>query len=128
MIFPNGEKLDLIIAKTSKEHSQGLSGIKKDEFPKNKGMLFYYESDDFRQFWMPNTHFDLAIAFLDKNFKVLSVESHVPHHPSTKEPIPRTGTYWCRHVLEVRSDSEFAKLLRPGITLKLKKAPSDLER
>lgn len=128
LVFPSGETLALELARTPQEQTRGLSDRKKTDFPKDRGMLFVYHRDEFRQFWMPDTYFDLAIAFLDKDFKVLAVENPVPHHPSRQEPIPRTGSYFSRYVLEVRSDSPFAEKLSPGIQLKWKGPKSYLEK
>lgn len=115
--FPDGEVLKLELAVTDQEQTRGLSHRTKEDFPKDRGMLFVYSNNDFRQFWMPETFFDLAIAFLNENFVVMAVENPVAHHTTRIEPIPRTDRYWSRHVLEVRSDSPFAKLLRPGVQL-----------
>ena len=128
IIFPSGETIELEIAITAQEQMNGLSHRKIGDFPKNRGMLFYYDTPGLRQFWMPNTHFDLAIIFLDQDFKVLAYENPVPHHPSRQEPIPRTQRYWAHHVLEVRSDSPVVKELEKGIELKVKKLEYYLRR
>ena len=116
--LPSGEEIRLELAMTPQEHTKGLSGRPADALAKDEGMLFVYENPDIRQFWMPDTHFDLTIAFLDKNFRITALERDVPKHPSKEEPIPRTGTYWSYYVLEIRNDSPLAEKLKKDMKLK----------
>ena len=118
---PAGTEISTYVAMSERLKTQGLSGVKSNEFSDDQAMIFYYEKDGPRNFWMPNTYFNLEIFYLDKNFKILSVETDVPHHPGRVEPprIPRIKTHYSRYVLEMKSSSDLAKNLRPGQTLKL---------
>lgn len=111
-----GKTIKLTLAITFKEQEKGLSGIKKSDFKKNQGMLFFYLDDQERSFWMPDTYFDLDIFYLDKNLEILKVHRDIPHHPGRETPpaIPRVPAEHARHVLEMRADSEIAKELKPG--------------
>ncbi|WP_034727945.1 DUF192 domain-containing protein [Bacteriovorax sp. BSW11_IV] len=115
-----GAEINVHVAVTDIEQAQGLSGVKKEDFATNQAVLFYYPDDGQRQFWMPDTHFNLDIFFLDKDLKVLNVERNVPAHPGMTEPPPiaRTGLYTCRYVLELRADSDLAKKIKKGTVLK----------
>ncbi len=120
LALPSGKIIDTRLAITSAEQTQGLSGTKSQDFGPHDGLLFYYLMDDLKGFWMPDTYFDLAIIFLDKDLKVIAWEI-APHHPGMTEPpqIYRTKTYLSRHVLEIRADSPLVKELQVGLQFKL---------
>lgn len=82
----------------------GMSGRKS--FPKQQGLLFVYPYSGPKQFWMPDTYFNLDIIFLDQNLKVVAVERNVPSHPGRSEslkPIYRTKTYLSQYILEIEA-------------------------
>jgi uncharacterized membrane protein (UPF0127 family) len=124
--LPNGSKVMTYVAKSNKQQNQGLSGLRDKNFKDNHAMLFYYKKDGPRNFWMPDTYFNLDIFFLDKDFKVLSVERDIPFHPGTQEPprIYRTKTHYARHVLEMKSSSALAKSIGPKQSFKVIKGSS----
>lgn len=53
------------------EYSIGLSG--RRALPDERGMLFYYQQVARRAFWMKDTHFDLAIAFVAPDGKIVDI-------------------------------------------------------
>lgn len=122
--FPSGQLVNTKLAITGPEQTKGLSGTQSADFGPYDGLLFFYLEDDIKGFWMPDTYFDLAIIFLDKDLKVVGFEI-APHHPGMKEPpaIYRTKSYLCRHVLEIRADSPLVKELKVGVSLKMLKNP-----
>ena len=124
LITKDNKKISIRWAVTEKEKLQGLSGVRSKDFSKNESMLFLYPTVDSRQFWMPNTFFDLDIFFLDTNFKVLAIERNVTHHPGNKNPdkIRRTKRYLSQHVLEMRADSPHAKKIKLNDVLNIKTA------
>jgi len=116
LVLSSGRMLTVKLAITPEEQQQGLSGLKDHDFPDEEGMLFYYESMGPKRFWMPDTYFNLDIFFLDQEMKVIAVERNVPAHPGRSEapPIFQTRTYLARHVLELKSSSQIAKMIREG--------------
>jgi len=126
LITIKGHEIKLRIAASEAQKVRGLSGLRKKDFSKNEGMLFYYKSDGLRQFWMPDTYFNLDIIFLDKSFKVVEIDRNVKAHPGRSEniPIARSKTVQCRHVLELRSDSPLAREVQVGHILKWKSSSS----
>jgi uncharacterized membrane protein (UPF0127 family) len=125
LILPSGKKLKIDLALTKREKQQGVSGIQAKDFPDDRGLLFVYWDDAYRRFWMPDTHFDLDIFFLDRNLKIRDIERNVPHHPGWQNPskIPQTRAILSAHVLEMKSASPFAKEIKPGDTLKWSSKP-----
>ena len=117
------------MAKTDEAKTRGLSGRASKDFADDQAMLFWYDDSGPRRFWMPNTHFDLDIFFLDKDFVVLDVERNVPHYPfeaaasGIHGPIPTTRTVYAQHVLEMRASSALSKSLQPGQKIQWIKAP-----
>lgn len=64
-------KLNVEIAKTSKDQAQGLMYRKK--LKDGHGMLFIFEKPNIRSFWMKNTLIPLSIAFIDSNKTIFQI-------------------------------------------------------
>lgn len=116
-----GKTVKTYFAISLAEQEQGLSGIKEDQFADNEGMLFYYSEGGIRQFWMPDTYFDLDLFYLDGNFRVLDIIRKLKHHQGRNQShlIPRARAVWSWHVLEMRADSPIAKEIQIGDQLKI---------
>lgn len=118
---PSGQTVITHFAITPEEQEQGLSGVKESDFGINEGMLFYYTEGGMRQFWMPDTYFNLDLFYLDEKFKVLDVIRNLRHHPGRDTPslIPRARAVWSWHVLEMRADSPISREIQIGDQLKV---------
>jgi uncharacterized membrane protein (UPF0127 family) len=65
----------------------GLMG--RTHLGKDEGMLFIFDTEGYHAFWMKNTPIPLAIAFIDKEYKIvkitemkpLTLDSHPPPQP-----------------------------------------------
>ena len=63
------------VASTEEERTEGLSTT--ENLPANEGMLFTYEEpEQWLVYTMRNTSLDLDIIFIDKDKKVISVETN----------------------------------------------------
>jgi uncharacterized membrane protein (UPF0127 family) len=60
------------IASTPRAHEMGL--MFRDSVPAGTGMLFVFEEEEIRGFWMDNTYVDLDVAFIDASFRVIGFE------------------------------------------------------
>jgi len=111
-----GEKISTMIVYTPEEQSQGLSGIKPDEFNDDQAMLFFNTDDEERNFWMPDTYFDLDLFYLDKDLKVIDIVRKLPHYIGRANPslIPRARPVFCRHVLEMKASSAISQKIQLG--------------
>lgn len=88
-------------ALNNEEHEIGL--MNRTEIPENFGMLFIFNDENYRSFWMKNTFVDLSIAYIGANKKILeiidmkavksSLDVDVPSYPSTVK---------AKYALEVR--------------------------
>jgi len=58
-------KIDVELAKTNEQQQRGL--MYRKSLKHNDGMLFVFDREDYRTFWMKNTWIDLSIGYFDKN-------------------------------------------------------------
>lgn len=73
--FENKNCFNLEVARTDLEKVKGLMFI--EQLDANKGMLFVYDEEGDRGFWMKNMVIPLDIIGLDKNFSVVFIENQV---------------------------------------------------
>lgn len=66
------QKLMVEVANTPEKLQQGLMFRKSLE--DGKGMLFIFDDEDTRHFWMKNTFIDLSIGFFDKSKTLVDVQ------------------------------------------------------
>lgn len=120
--LPSGEVVKAYVAITDPQQKKGLSGIKKEDFEDHWGMLFPAEKMFVRQFWMPNTHFDMDVIFMNEDYYILDIHRSLKHYPSTTKGsrVPLSKRVFSQHVLEIKSNSPLAKKIHPGMTLKVK--------
>jgi uncharacterized protein len=85
--------LNVEIADTEIARTQGLSGkVAKDgdpiglELGENEGMLFVFEREENYGFWMKDMNFAIDMAWLDKNKKIVYIESDVRPETYLKNP------------------------------------------
>ena len=69
----NNQKIrfNVEIADTDLKRKTGLQC--KSKMALNEGMLFIWETEDFRSFWMKNTSIPLDIIFLNKNLEIVDI-------------------------------------------------------
>jgi len=126
MTLPSGTKLDVYLALSPKQQSLGLSHVQPSEFSDTDTMLFPTDHYRVRQFWMPETFFNLDIIFLGPDFKVLDIDRNVQHYTKRepKDKVPLSKVAYCQHVLEIKASSPFALEIKKGMILKWSSQPS----
>ncbi len=70
------------VADTREERAEGLMHVEK--LDQNEGMIFVYDEEDYRSFWMKNTLIPLDIIFLDSELEVINIEQADPE-PNTSD-------------------------------------------
>lgn len=122
LVTPKGETIETRVVFRDAEQIKGLSGVKPDEFGENEGMLFWYQEEGMRYFWMPDTYFDLDLFYLDKDLKITDIIRKLPHYIGrhNENLIPRAREVWSRHVLEMKATSPIGSSLNVGDQLKWK--------
>lgn len=81
-IYFGDHRFNVEIADTPEERAEGL--MYREELGENQGMLFVYEEEADRSFWMKNTLIPLDIIFLDSNLEVINIEKADPE-PNTSD-------------------------------------------
>ncbi len=74
------------LAKSDTERQLGL--MHRQELGENAGMLFVFEDEAPRSFWMKNTLIPLSIAFLNSNRTIVDIQDMEPMPKSANAPIP----------------------------------------
>lgn len=118
LVNPEGDTiqhLDIEIADDDYQRETGLMYRQKME--KNQGMLFVFEEEQPRGFYMKNTYIPLDLIFLNSQNKIVNIaKDAVPEDPST---IPSQAP--AQYVLEVNAGMSELWNLEVGDSLILKK-------
>ncbi len=64
------------VANTPALRSRGL--MYRDAVPEGTGMLFVFDTEGERSFWMQNTYVALDLAFIDADFRVVDIQQMEP--------------------------------------------------
>ncbi len=72
----NGATFQLEVADDASSRSKGLSG--RQALPEDAAMLFVYESEGHHGFWMKDTRIPLDLLFIDKDLKIVGIETMQP--------------------------------------------------
>lgn len=117
------QAIPIVIGTTTISVELALSEYEKDlglghrtHINEDEGMLFVFKKDDYHGIWMKNMTFPIDIAWLDRNFKIIDIESDVS--PSTYPNSFRPDVP-ARYVLEVNAGFFKKYGITPGITLRL---------
>jgi uncharacterized membrane protein (UPF0127 family) len=106
--FPDGDSVTAELAVTPEERALGLMFRQKLEF--EQGMLFVFEEEGVRSFWMKNMLIPLDLVWLDKDKRIVYLEQNVP--PCKREPCPTyTSHIPAMFVLELSAGSVAARKL-----------------
>ena len=63
--------IDIELATTEEEHARGL--MFRKQMDENKGMLFLFQDEDWRSFWMRNTLIPLDIIYVNAKRQVVNI-------------------------------------------------------
>jgi len=99
-----GVPIDIEIADTDKERIKGLSGRKNLE--ENEGLLFVFDTEGYHGIWMKDMNFNIDIAWLDKNKKIIHIEKNVSPktYPKVFYAFEEEKPILSLYVLETKSD------------------------
>ena len=64
------------VARTADERSRGLSN--RDHLDAGSGMIFVFDTEEVRSFWMQDTFIPLDIAYLDANARIIDIQQMEP--------------------------------------------------
>lgn len=102
------------IARTPAQREKGL--MFRESLPENNGMLFAFDDEAPRNFWMKNTLIPLDMIFMDKNGEVVSIQANVP---PCNEQVTKTCPNYpslapARYVLEINAGLAQSHHIQPG--------------
>lgn len=86
-----GKILPIELAVSREQLSYGL--MNRTLLPENYGMLFIFDKEEPRSFWMKNTFVDLSIGFFDKNKKLVDIQDM----KAVKSVMEETESYFSKH-------------------------------
>lgn len=89
--------ISLEIADTNESRTLGLSG--REQLEDNQGMMFVFEDEATRCFWMKDMKFDLDMVWLNSDKKIVAIETGVRPDSYPKEYCYDNSQY----VLEINS-------------------------
>jgi uncharacterized membrane protein (UPF0127 family) len=104
------------IADTIDERKQGL--MNRRSLGKYKGMMFIFDGEEMRSFWMKNTLIPLDMIFMDKDFHVVHIVKQA--QPCKKDPCAVIGSEKsAKFVLEINGGMADEMGLKDGDTAQL---------
>ena len=107
----NGHRYTIEIAADDASREHGL--MDRTHMDADHGMLFVFDDDAMRAFWMKNTKIPLDMLFFDADRHLLSVQHDVP--PCTADPCPAYSSGApARYVLELNAGQASKLGLTPG--------------
>jgi uncharacterized membrane protein (UPF0127 family) len=80
------------------------------------GMLFIFEDEDYRAFWMKNTHLSLDIIYVNGQQHIVSIASHAV--PFSEESLPSAAP--AKYVVEVNAGFCEQFSIKPGDSIAFK--------
>jgi uncharacterized protein len=105
---PSPINLDIEIADDEAERMRGL--MDRMSMPESAGMLFIFENDEPRSFWMKNTYISLDIIFINSNKEIVSIQKYTQPQTTSAIPSERPAMY----VLEVNAGFTDKYGINPG--------------
>lgn len=96
----NNQIINLKPAITPQEKAQGLMNIAN--LPTNEGMIFIFNDEKARSFWMKNTLIPLDLIFLDSNYKVVDIKHNF--QPCNEDPCLTYHSKPAKYVVEINGN------------------------
>lgn len=72
----NGDTVTAEVADSPEARQEGL--MFRTELPDDGGMLFVFDEEDIRSFWMQHTYLPLDIAYLDRRQVIVDIQEMEP--------------------------------------------------
>lgn len=99
-VLDNGStraSFDIEIAETDSARERGL--MERESLPEDSGMLFIFDDEQERSFWMANTPLSLDIIFINADQEIVSMEKYARPYSPDQVPSEEPAQY----VLEVQA-------------------------
>ncbi|MDC7224014.1 MAG: DUF192 domain-containing protein [Spirochaetales bacterium] len=113
-----GHTITVELARSLDERQTGL--MYREEMAQDHGMLFVFEEEAVRSFWMKNTLIPLSIAYIDKEGVILDI---LDMEPLDTTSVPSSGP--AMYALEVNQGMFREWGVRPGYRVVLPEVDSE---
>lgn len=110
---PGSPQVEVELARDDASRERGL--MYRTSMPKGRGMLFSWQEERVRNFWMRNTCIPLDMLYVTKEGVIAGILEQVP----TLNEAPRGIKCPVAHVLELNAGWARAHGLAPGMKLKI---------
>lgn len=103
--------IEVAVADDNRSRSEGLMNVM--ELPENTGMLFIFDNEQPRSFWMANTPLPLDILFVNSELNIVRI--HRNTRPYSQESIQSEEP--ARFVVEVNAGYTLEHDIREGMRI-----------
>lgn len=94
---PDGEKIvDLLVEVAENEYEQATGLMFREDITESLGMIFVYNEEDMRYFWMKNTPTSLDMIFINAEMEIVHIEKYT--EPMSQELYP--SKYPAQYIVE----------------------------
>lgn len=108
------------LALTEADKKRGLSGKRETDFAEDEALFMVFFNNDQRSINMGDTHFNVDVFYLDDALKVVGLQRNLKAHPGKDEPPTIENSEWvhARHIMEMRSDSPYAGMIKKDMAVR----------
>ncbi len=106
-------KIDAAVADDNESRNEGLMNVQ--DLPDDAGMLFIFNNEEERSFWMANTPLSLDIIFINSEMKIVRI--HRNTKPYSQESIRSEAP--AQYVVEVNAGYTLAHDITEGMRIQI---------
>ena len=118
------KKIQVEVADTPSKHARGL--MERDSLPADEGMLFVFDDETPRSFWMKNTRIPLSIAYFNSKKTLKEIIDMVPDPITALQPKTYPSRTSAQYALEMNIGWYERNKIRPGVSFRF--ADTSLEK
>ena len=85
----NKRNIEIIVEIAQNEYQKSNGLMFRENLPENQGMLFTYDDELERYFWMKNTSVSLDIIFINSEYRIIKI--HRSTKPYSEDLFPSEG-------------------------------------
>lgn len=105
--------MDIIVEIEDDEYHRAKGLMFRESLPDNQGMLFVFDDETIRYFWMKNTRISLDIIFINASMKIVKIQKNTTPYSEQTYPSEKPAKY----VVEVRAGFSERYGIKEGQTI-----------
>lgn len=105
--------IDVAVADDDESRTQGLMDV--TDLPEDAGMLFIFDENRERNFWMANTPLSLDILFVNEDYEIVRIHQNTT--PYSQDSIPSEEP--AKYVVEVNAGFTLRHDITEGATIRI---------